>query len=313
MQSQNILIQLFFLFIAIGSCTDAPAPNSSGGGGDGTDTFKTTETGRPAALTPADPPCSVEGEMQEGNWYISQGSLLLAVTGDSISSGTGHRVLSVYDATDCQLLERHVFPVNHSSDYGYRIAEIMYNNSSRLVGIKGFDVLYTFDLDQRRLTGPLEPQYKKERIATDAQSGMIQRLEVWENFLMGYAEDFGAFAFDLRDPANPVAVLPVAELKLSESDYSALFLLPSGERFQALIPRYDPVEKDFDINPLFEEPRPVQPATENGGPVSRFVILRLVPNPKKAVVIDLQERKIVPLPPNLEEATNSAILEWLQR
>jgi hypothetical protein len=309
----NVLILLFLLggLLACGSNERGPEEEA------GADTTELATTRELPPAGEAAPPCPVAGSMLEGNWFhASQEGLLLAIVADSTTFdqelGPSHRVLEIYDTESCAQVERHVLPVTRSPDFAYLIAEITYNNNSRIVGLKGFDVIYAYDVETRRLLPRMEPKYKNERIAVDAQSGMIHRLEVWENFLVGYAEDFGAFVFDLRDKADPKAVLPFAEYLTPSGRYASLFLLPSGNRLQALLPLNGQAPSDFAINPLFEKPQPLSTNVSKSALDNRFIVLRLQDEQRRAVAVDMLERKRVALPAELQTATTQNILEWLR-
>lgn len=266
---------------------------------------------------PAPPPCPVAGELLPENWrMINQSDLFLAVVADSTTYeepyGAGHRVLVLYDTSSCEQLDRQVLPVNRAPDYAYQIAEIIYNNNSRLVALRGFDVLYAYDVAQRKLLPQLSPRFKSERPAVDAQSGMIRRVEVWENFLIGYAQDYGVFVFDLRTPSIPEAVLPLAEYRAPDNGYASLFLLPSGDRYQLLLPDYNPTAERFAVTPLLEEPRTVSTNVPESARNNRFLVLRTTGDDRTAIAIDMLQRRRVELPAELQTASTGEILEWLK-
>jgi hypothetical protein len=294
-------------FLLLSACGES-AP------GDAADTGEadTTATQRGLTEAPAVPPCQVEGRLLEDNWlHLREKELLLAIVADSTTRsenlGPSHRVLEIYDASTCEPLERHILPVNKAADYAYQIAQITYNNESQLVGLHAFDAIYVYDVANRRLLPELKPAYKAERYGVDAQSGQIQRLEVWEHYLVGYAQDFGAFVFDFSDKRNPRPVLPFADYPTPEDEFHSLFLLPSDSEYQALLPVYRQASDDFEVNPLLPEPAPVdlaQSVIED-----RYAVLRLEPG---ALAVDLQQRQRVPLPPDLETMPMEEIVQWLR-
>ena len=109
-------------------------------------------------------------EVLEGNqFWIREKSILVAVTADSTTFdadfGSSHRVLEVYNTESCELIQREVLPVNVSPDFPYFLAEITYNNESELVGIRGANTIYVYDVAQQQLLPELKPQYLSERLA----------------------------------------------------------------------------------------------------------------------------------------------------
>lgn len=263
------------------------------------------------------PPCPISDEMLNGNWLLVRGqNLLLVITADSTTYdadlGPSHRVLNVYNTETCQRVDRKVLPVNVSPDFPYQLAEINYNTESQLAAMKGFDVIYVYDIAARRLLPPLKARFKTARTAVDAQSGLIQRLEVWEHYLVGYAQDYGAFVFNLMDKTAPRAMLPFAEWESPEGGYHSLFLLPSGQRVQALLPKYDRQTDDFAVNPLFPEPLQIDQTGSAAAADNRYVILRLREEATPVVAVDLSRRERVALPSNLRTADNRQVEEWLK-
>lgn len=269
------------------------------------------------AAAPAPPPCAVAGDMLDGNWlFLREKELMLAIIADSSTYdrqyGPGHRVLVLYDTRSCRQLERHVLPVNKSPDFSYRIAEITYNNQSQLTGVKAFNNIYVYDVANRKLLPGLEPKFKTQRMGVDAQSGMIRRLEVWEDYLVGYAQDFGAFVFSLRDENNPQAVLPFSEYKSPEDEFISLFLLPSGDRYQALLPVFRRESEDFEVNPVFATPQPVNLPKSISAVGNRFAIFRMSGPDLSPALIDLSRREQIALPPDLSSASDARIIDWLK-
>jgi len=184
-----------------------------------------------------------------------------------------HRRVQVLATPDCRVLLDTL--IGGNEDYDHQLAQITYNLSSKLIGIKSKGAVHCVDLSDNSLLPPLVPEFAGERMSMDAQSGQIVRLEVWEDFLIGYARDFGAFVFDMRDHRNPRPVLPYSEYAAGDTRFVSLFLLPSeAETYQALVPVYRPADDVFDINPAFEEPEPlVLPAQRQKPSMGRSVVL----------------------------------------
>lgn len=178
--------------------------------------------------------------------------LVLLTTDESNPQG----ILEVYNNTNCTKVNQIAFPAFGDSVSTYRPAQIIYNNQSKYIGIYGGGRVYLYDAAADKAGGPLLPRFLTPRPRT--VSGEIVRLEVWEDYLIGFAAEKGAFAFDLKNPNNPAAILPSAEYARPDGTYSSLFLLPSqGEKetMQAVFPRYDAATETFGIVSLFKKPR----------------------------------------------------------
>lgn len=309
---------LSLALIALQACGgEAPSGQQSGdNAGDTTSTSGTPGQYEDNQL-PASHNCQPGGEILEGNqFWIRELETLVVVKADSSTLdpdyGPSHRVLEIYDTKDCRRLARQVLPVNVSPDFPYYIAEITYNNTSRMLAIRGFSTIYLYDLANQSLLPVLEPKFLRERYGVDAQSGMIQRLEVWENYLIGYSQDYGSFVFDLSDRQAPKAVLPFGELE-SEEKFYPIFLLASGGGYQAILPEYDREADKFAINPAFTAPLQLNLDVQKSARNNRFLVLRQTDAAKTPQAFDLLKRKRVELPADVASQQTQAILAWMRQ
>ena len=271
----------------------------------------------PDAYTNRD--CPIRGNVLEGNKLVlPEKNLIAYIMADSTTYdneyGDSHRILVLFNSETCEQADRITLPVNNSPDYPYYLARINYNNASNLLGIRGFDRVYCYDLEAKKLLPALKPKYLSERYGEDAQSGMIQRVEVWEQFLIGYAFDEGTFAFDLRDPSAPKSVLPFSEYALSETSFASLFLFPTTNGgTQCLIPRYDFDKSEFSINPLLSEPAELDTNIPKSARNNRYLVIRMKDENKTPLAFDLEEYKKVNLPEDIAAKNTQAILEWMKK
>ncbi len=319
MRHLQLLPVLLFLISACGQPT--PPVNQGKEAASQNDTSQTT-TALETTSNTQDLPiqklnCDWKGEVLNGNEvWLPKERLLFAIVADSTTYdedyGESHRVLKVLDATDnCALLEQEVLPVNVSPDFPYYIAHINYNNISQLIAIRGVERIYCYDIENKQLLPAMTPVFKSERSGEDAQSGRIRKLELWENFLIGYSSDYGCFAFDLDDKKSPTPIMPFAEYKISETDFASLFMLPSeGDKVQALMPYYARKE-GLKINPLFKEPRMLNLQVTKSALNNPQIIVRDA-NTRDAVAIDMKNRKTIDLPSEIAGKKTKEVLEWLK-
>lgn len=259
--------------------------------------------------------CKVLGEVLEDNelWLKDQGKLICIMADSSTydaNLGMSHRILEVFNTYTCDLEVKLTLPVNISPDFPYFLADINYNNNSKIVAIKAAKTVYCFDLTTKKMLPPLTPAFKTRRAAADASSGTIIRLELWENFLVGYAQDKGAFVYDLGESKMPKPVLPFAEFQLGETNFNSLFLLPSeNNKYQAILPSFDWEEEIFSINPIFKVPLAIQTTVQKSALDNPYIVLR-EKEQNKALLVDMREMKNKALPEALSAKTTKEILTW---
>ncbi len=319
---KNILHSLsiagFFLFFSCGG--EVPA---NGGDNTPSDTTEQPADYQEDTSTPVEKPkqpdCEIDGTVLDGNvfWAKEANVLVCIVAGEETKDedyGDSHRILEIYDGNNCELIEKQVLPVNVSPDFAYKIADRTYNKLNQMVAIKGFDQIYCYDAKNRKLTAPLKPQFINERYAEDAQSGMIKHLEVWENYLIGYAVDMGVFVFKLNG-AEARNVEPFAEFEISEGErYHSLFMLQSeNNTYQALIPDYD-ANGNFTINPMLNQPKNMVTQMNKRFRDNRYIILKeiLGDGTQTPIAVDMKNKTKVELPEAIKSMKNTEIIDWIK-
>ena len=309
----TLLLAVFFLT----TCGDVPSTSSSGEQGTEDPTVETPTTDGDETPTIAPPDCTIDGEVLEGNQlWNSQLDLLVVIKALPSEDGIiSHRTLEVLDGRSCEVKFTTQLEENISPDYPYYLADIQYNSVHHFVGIQGHSHLYIFDLANDFKMTRLQPEFLQERELADAQSGMLQRLEVWESYLLGYAQDMGTFAFDLDEGTEINPILPFAEWRnTDDGQYHSLFLMASeGGGQQAILPNFDFDEDSFMINPLFQQPQALSTNVQRSARNNRFLILRGEGDASQVYPIDMKNRQVVELPQDVAGEGTQRILEWLRR
>ncbi|HEB62274.1 MAG TPA: hypothetical protein ENI82_03885, partial [Bacteroidetes bacterium] len=186
MNHRLIFLYSFLLFIGISGCDSSANSNAT----DVNQPSNQPKTERPAKAKeqraiPEKNNCHPDTKVLEDNqlWLRYQ-QKLIRIEADSSTLdknlGDSYRILNVYDTKTCKSIFKQTLPVNNSPDFPYYIAKINYNKNSNLVAIRGFEEVYCFDVNNNRLLAKMTPGFKNKRNAADAQSGMIQQLELWE-------------------------------------------------------------------------------------------------------------------------------------
>ncbi|MGK0362996.1 MAG: hypothetical protein ACI85O_000035 [Saprospiraceae bacterium] len=239
--------------------------------------------------------CKFSGEVLPENRCLLRDLKRLVVLATSNENPSG--ILEVFNLDDCSVINRIVLPEDIAPDFPFYLAEIMYNNQSKIVGIRGFDKFCLYDAEANELSMPFAPQYLNKRMAAgDAETGRVLRLEVWEDYLIGFAQGKGAFVYDLENPLEPKPILPIAEYKQKDESYSSLFLLPSenkNETYQAIFPRYDEETGTFGIVSLFERPQPLLPRGLGTSKNSKMIALQENSESQKKYIVDMREQILI--------------------
>lgn len=264
--------------------------------------------------------CTLVGNILPKNqlWLEDQ-KILFVIKADSSTYdqnlGDSHRILEVYDTENCNRTKREILPINESPDFPYYLARITYNQTSQLVAVRGFKQIFVYDLANDELLPIVEPQFSEEIFTVDAQSGLIQIMELWENYIVGFAQDNGAFVINLENKQQPQSVLPFALWKDEQERPHALFLLPSQlGGFQAIIPSYNSGNGAFSVNPIFDQPQEIDTENPAGTVDSRYLVFRGSPGDKgQGIAIDISKRSLIDLPPNIAQGNNKSILNWLEQ
>ena len=148
------------------------------------------------------------------------------------------------------------------------------------------------------------------------QTGMIQHLELWEDYLIGYATSEGCFAFDLSDPMNAKPVLAAAEFSGENMPYNSLFFLESdGQGHQAILPSFDMDTGEFSVNPLFDRPLNVATNINKSFRDNQFLVIKqlLGGNKNRPIGINMKAMKKMDIPAGIASKKDTEIISWLKK
>ncbi len=267
--------------------------------------------------------CPISGKAHDKNIFRMDGiAQMICISANESTHdadlGDSHRVLEVFNTSDCSVLLKQTLPVNRSADFPYYLATRCYDKNNKIVGIQGYTNFYYYDTDIQKISNPLEPEFLTEREMVDAQSGMIRGLMVWGHYILGHSIDNGPFAFDISDKANPKPILPIAEYNVKNTtEFRYLFMLDGGnDRFQAIIPStdIDAGGNFFELQKLFLQALKVQTSLPKSARNNRFIVLKdyTDSNLEKKIAIDMFTQKNVLLPDDIATKKIAEILDWLK-
>lgn len=261
--------------------------------------------------------CKVAGEVLENNQkWIPERDRLIAIVADSTTEdpdfGESHRLVRVYNSETCEVLFNQELPVNVSPDYPYYLMGVD-SMDRRLVGILGTGQFYVYDLDNNLLSPALKPEFKGQRYLDDAQSGNILQMETIGRYVVGYSEDIGPFVYNLTIPKSPKQEQPLSEYKVSEHDFSSLFVLKADEGKQyAILPEYNAEDRSFALNLLTDEATPISRQVTKSAQDNRFIILRQGTDKPTAIAIDMKSKERIALPEEVAAMNTQEVLKWVK-
>ena len=160
----------------------------------------------------------------------------------------------------------------------------------------------------------MKPAFLLPRTALDAQSGLTLCMETYDQYLFGFAQDLGFFAYDLTDKKNVKPFLPTSEyFYKKDNQFHSLFLLPNGDKtYQAIIPKLDINEGKISLSSLLEHPIRLNPLVAKNLRNNRFQIFTDLSSSNKAkLAFDLQEQTVINLPEKLKTASKEEIANFL--
>ena len=302
-------------FLLLASCEEDPNPGTT----DPITPVTPIDTTRTVAPAPAPLPdthdCEIEGLADEADeFWVRPAQVLVGIINEDGGENLISRVRAV-STKDCQEIFNSTLPANEG-DYAYYLASPQYNSSNRLVGIHGFNRVYVYDAERNQLSPELRPEFQNNRIMSDAQSGAIERLEIWEDYIFGYATDMGVFAFDLTDATEPKALLPFADYKAPDDSYASAFLLPQADgKAQILVPTWDHEQFQLDMNPIFNRPVRVSTEAAAGARNNEYLVIYEYDEAgeRMPVALDMQKRERVALPDEVARQNVSGIIQHLRR
>ncbi len=307
--------------------TTGNTPNTentdSTNGSDASTTGTASDTSTPApATSPAQNKCEVTDKHYEKNICMLQDveQQICIVANNSTADkelGDSHRILRVFNTTDCSVTMEKTLPINRSADFPYYLIPKTYESKNQILAIQGYSSTYYFDVKNLELVGPIVPQFLIDHEAVDAQSGMVKGFTVWGHYLLGHSVDFGNFAFDISDVKNPKPVLPVAEYPIPKTgEFNNLFILEDvAGRYQAFIPTTD-IDAGgtlFDLDKMFPQALKINTKVAKNVQNNRFIIFNdsTDPNSPRKVAVDMFSKKRVDLPADIAKKKTGEVLNWL--
>lgn len=208
--------------------------------------------------------------------------------------------LEVYHLYTCELKAVYAIPQNEPANAPYYLANLNYNNARRQLAIRGSRSFYLLDLAAGQLSEAITPSFP-DALLSDASSGMIQHLEVWEDYLVGAVSDGACFVYQLTPAAVKILHAAATYAAAKDERPKALFLIPNDTGYyQAILPVLDANTGTFEVRPVFQHPLPLDTTVHTQAVGSPY--LRLKQQDGKTIGIDMRNGTL--LPSIAQKATN---------
>ncbi|MEL7118547.1 MAG: hypothetical protein AAFO07_03880 [Bacteroidota bacterium] len=137
----------------------------------------------------------------------------------------GGQYIIIIDKVSCSLDS---ISLEVKNDQFFRLFEESFNENTQSLVLATDESIYSFAPKEKELKKLMEPTYYEKRFSLDAQSGSILELKFWNNYLWGYATDFGVFAFEYdAEEKEFKPFIPVGEYTVREGEYNSLFNIKS--------------------------------------------------------------------------------------
>lgn len=225
--------------------------------------------------------------------------------------GESHRLFEVKSSPNCEVLFSQKLPINVSADFPYYITEEACNEKSGWIGIRGFQSVCAFNIQTKKLIPNLEPKFLRKQEAADASSGMISHLFFDENYMYGYAVDYGVFVFDMNKNGNQ-------HLAIKEYKGTQLFIFNrENKQKDFIIPIVTFDENgtlDLKMKNVFDRSINVYPQTKFDFVKEKYIVLseEIKPDQISNLVIDMVNKKRIDLPKNIAEGSAQDAIRFLK-
>jgi hypothetical protein len=208
-------------------------------------------------------------------------------------------------------------PALGSPDFPYYLPQVRYHHVVGKLAVRGTDRYFLVDLPTRTLQGPFFPAPPAGWAPEDAADGRLCRLEVWEQYLVGWMAGAGTFVADLATGKIPTYVSPIATYQTTRNaPPTTLFLLPSAldtGLYHAVLTGFDPETGSPTLSVLFDQARSLVPNLPAGARNNRFLLLRTgAGHGQVPVAVDMASGQAVNIPDSLANLPTQALLRWLK-
>lgn len=295
----NSYIRFFFLLsLTISACKSDPVSSTTSSAEQASTDKSITAVSTKAVRDTFD--CETYGRRDKATakWFPEQ-EYYFQMANDIFTQDSkkqsGYNVFQVYNTLTCELMYNGKLPMVEGVELPYRLQTDIYNPITQLVCTQDPEMTHCYNIGSEQHLVPLfAPMSARHRGTLDPTQG--RDLESWDNFLFGWTEKIGIYAFDLHNFKNPITITKSATHSVNrETEYVFLVNWKSGK--QVLIAGVK--DGEIYLHPIFDEPQNLSRRVlqnKSGGQYSIFTNL----DSKQFVVVDIKGKKLEALPSNVK-------------
>jgi len=249
--------------------------------------------------------CKVFGKRDKtSDSWIAEKELYFTMTNDIFQDEqpkfTSYNVFQVYNTLNCNLIYNGKLPLVEELVRPYQLQVDIYEPINQLVCTQSPENIHCFHLGRKEILIPLSPPVARSKSGT-YDPNLKRDLTTWGNYLFGWTEKIGAYAFDMTNLRNPSAVITSGTFS-TQNNTNYLFVLNSQDGLQLLVSEV--VNGKLTMHPMLSKPLNLNRRVYRDRSGGRYAFLKSNVG-TDFVAIDMLTRKIIDLPNKAMESTLS--------
>ena len=247
--------------------------------------------------------CKIFGKKEKGSdRWLAEKEMYFAMTNDifldEMPKFTSYNVFQVYNTLNCNLIYNGKLPEVADLVSPYKLQTDIYEPINQLVCSQSPEKVYCYHVGRKEIIIPLSPPLAKSKVGT-YDPNLSRDLTTWGNYLFGWTEKIGAYAFDMTNPQNPSTVRYSGTYSTRENT-NYLFVLKTNDGIQLLVSEIK--DNVLTMHPLLDKPKNLNRKVYRDKSGGRYAFLKSIAG-NEFVAVDLAQRKTINLPKEVMEST----------
>jgi len=255
--------------------------------------------------------CKIFGKKDSGSdhWLASE-EMYFAMTNDIFQKeqvqSSSYNVFQVYNTINCNLIYNGKLPMVDGLDKPYKLQADIYESVNQLVCTQSPENVFCYHVGRKEIIVPLSPPISISKSGT--YDPRLQRdLTVWENYLFGWTDQIGVYAFDMTNLHNPSRVMQSGTYS-TKMNTIYFFVMNDLEGIQLLVSEV--IDGELRMNPIFSSAKNLSRKVYRDRSGGRYAFLKSNVG-LEFVAVDLANREIIKLPQKVQ-SSKSTVKKYLQ-